>query len=163
LNFCGAEIIADYCQTSGSNFFDYGDFSDTTTRFSQTQFQVATNARNGYVVVLEGNTLTSSNHLIDALDVPTASAEGSSQFGINLRANSTPAIGQDETGVGIGSINTDYDTPDLFKFAKGDVLASATTGSNYNLFTVSYIVNVPPDLPAGIYNTTVTYVCTGAF
>jgi hypothetical protein len=163
LHFCVAEFISDYCQTSGRTYFDYGILDETNTRYAQTQMQIATNARNGYVIVLAGNTMTSGNSIIDALSVPTASSLGESQFGINMRANTTPPIGQDVTGLGNGAINPDYDTPDMFKFNNGDTLASTASGSFYNIYTVSYVVNVPPDLPAGVYNTTVTYIATGSF
>jgi len=163
LFFCVSEFITDYCQSSGRTFFDFGDFDTTQTNTAQTQMQIATNAQNGYTITMGGNTMTSSNHIIDALSVPTASSVGTSQFGVNLRANTSPAIGQDEQGIGIGTISPDYDTPDLFKYGKDDVLASAVTGSNYNKYTVSYVVNVPPDLPAGVYNTTVTYIATASF
>ncbi len=148
---------------SGGNFINYGTLSSDTTKSGTSMFQVATNADGGYNVILEGNTMTSGNHTIDTLTSQASSLIGTSQFGINLRANTDPAAGSDLSGIGIGSVAADYDLPDLFKFNKGDILAGATTGSNYNTFTITYLVNVPPDLPAGIYNTTITLVCTAAF
>lgn len=40
--------------------------------------------------------------------------------------------------------------------------ASVGTGSG-QIFTVSYIVNVPGSQPAGNYTTTLTYICTPTF
>lgn len=163
LYFCAAVTITEWCDSVNGNFIDYGDLSPAVEDIGTSQFGVATNALGGYVVTINGNTMASGNKLIDALSVPTASSIGSSQFGLNLRANTLPPFGQDVAGAGIGVVAPDYDTPDLFKYADGDMVASAATGSLFNIYTVTYVVNVPPDQPSGIYNTTVTYICTAAF
>lgn len=163
LYFCAGLTVTEWCADVSGNFIDYGDLSSDFGHNATSQFGVATNATGGYVVTINGNTMASGNKLIEPLSIPSAFATGVPQFGLNLRANTNPANGQDVTGVGVGVVATDYDTPDLFKYADGDMVALATTGTMFNTYTVTYIVNIPPDQPSGIYNTTIAYICTAAF
>ncbi|MFZ1323791.1 MAG: hypothetical protein WAQ57_01360 [Candidatus Saccharimonadales bacterium] len=163
LFFCAALTIDEWCQNVNGSFIDYGDLSPVVEDASISQFGVATNATGGYVVTINGNTMTAGTRSIAALATPTANTPGVPQFGLNLRANTSPANGQDPYGSGIGTVSSGYNTPDLYKFADGDMVASAVTGSLFNTYTVTYIVNVPPDQPSGVYNTTIAYICTAAF
>lgn len=163
LYFCAALTIDTWCENVNGNHIDYGDLTPALEDAAISQFGVATNALGGYAVTVNGDTMTAGNKIIDALSVPTANTPGTAQFGLNLRANTSPAIGQDVSGIGIGTVTTDYDTPDLFKYADGDMVASSATGTMFNTFTVTYIVNVPANQPSGVYNTTIAYICTAAF
>ncbi len=163
LFFCAALTIDEWCEDVNGNFIDYDELSPLVEDAAVSQFGVATNAVGGYVVTINGNTMTAGNRFIEALGVPAPNTPGVSQFGLNLRANTDPPNGQDTYGAGIGFVAADYDTPDLFKYTDGDVVASAVTGTLFNTFTVTYIVNVPEDQPSGVYNTTIAYICTAAF
>jgi hypothetical protein len=163
LYFCVGITASNNCQNVVGNFIDYGDLLDASDNYGTSQFQVATNAEGGYVVTVNGSTIAAGNKIIEALASPTTRQPGTSQFGINLRANTDPGVGSDVFGIGIGSVPADYNIPDSFKYNDGDIVASSSTGSNFDTFTVTYIVNVPPDQPAGVYNTTITYICTAAF
>lgn len=163
LYFCAALTISDWCATSSGNFVDYGTLDPINGHSTTSQFGVATNALGGYTVIVSGDTMTSGNKTIAQNLTPNPYTSGVAQFGINLRANTTPALGQDVYGGGTGTVATDYNTPDLFKYTDGDIVASAVSGTLFNTYTVTYIVNVPPDLPSGIYNTTIAYICTAAF
>lgn len=163
LFFCAGLTIDEWCQNVSGNFIDYSDLSAAVTDVGVSQFGAATNAIGGYVVTINGNTLTSGNRTIAALNAPTTNSPGVPQFGLNLRANTNPATGQDAFGAGTGVVAPDYDTPDLFKFGNGDVVATAATATFFNTYTATYIVNIPPDQPSGIYNTTIAYICTAAF
>jgi hypothetical protein len=57
-----------------------------------------------------------------------------------------------------------------FQFNPGDTVADSDynntgtpIGSDSQIFTVSYIANVPGNQPAGSYTTTLTYICTPTF
>ncbi len=163
LYFCAALTISEWCNHVSGSYIDYGDLSAVVTDLGNSQFGVATNALGGYVVTVNGKTMTSGNKEIAAITVPSASSIGTAQFGINLRANTDPPTGQDAIGTGIGTVAADYDTPDMFLYNDGDVVASAVTGSMFNTYTVTYVVNVPSDQPSGVYNTTITYICTASF
>lgn len=163
LYFCTALTVDDWCDSVNGNFIDYGDLDPQNGHVATSQFGVATNAVGGYVVTVNGHTMTSGNKKIEALSTPDMFQSGVPQFGLNLRANTSPAIGQDVVGAGIGLVATDYDQPDMFKFSDGDLVAYATTASLFNTYTISYILNLPADQPSGVYNTTLAYICTASF
>ncbi len=163
LYFCVGLTVDEWCENSYGNFIDYGDLRADETDAGTSQFGVATNAVGGYTVTINGGTMASGNKLIEPLSVPAGNSPSTSQFGLNLRANTDPALGQDVFGAGIGVVAPDYDSPDLYKFSNGDTVATAATGSLFNTYTATYIVNVPPDQPSGIYTATIAYICTAAF
>jgi len=56
-----------------------------------------------------------------------------------------------------------YDTPNKYAFTPGDVVATSPDATDIRKFTTSYIVNVPPSQPPGVYTATITYICTATF
>lgn len=105
-----------------------------------------------------------------------APVRGTSQFGMNLKANttavSTVAVGAEvaptSNGTDLrGQASTDYRVVDQFKFESGNAVAASdfnTPGpTNAQIFTASYIVNVAGSQIAGSYTTTLTYICTPTF
>jgi len=164
LGFCAAVQITAYdCRTADGNYVNLGNLSSTTTRSGQTQLVVATNAFGGYIIQTGGATLLSGNNVIAAMGIPAASQIGTAQFGINLRANATPLVGADVSGPGLGEPTTNYDTPNRYLFVPNDIIAQSSNADDYRKYTVSYIVNIPPSQPAGVYVSTITFVCTGSF
>jgi hypothetical protein len=106
----------------------------------------------------------------------TTSILGIGQFGMNLVANTTassnPAVGINvapaDNGTNYrGQSITGYNTADTFKYTSGDTVANSSFGgaggTDAQIFTVAYIVNVPGSQPAGTYTTTLTYICTPTF
>jgi hypothetical protein len=161
LNFCTGIVVPD-CSSTIGDFIDFGILRSSNTSFGTSQFMVGTNAPNGYNVTINGPTMTSGSNTINNLASPTLSFTGQPQFGLNLRANLIPTVGADEVG-GIGFVMPSYNNPNQYTYIDGDIVASATGRSENSLFTVSYIINVKPTQAAGVYNTTVTYVCTAGF
>jgi len=125
--------------------------------------QAQTNAANGYTVTINGSTLASGVNTIPALAAQTVSAIGTSQFGLNLRSNASPAVGADPTGVGSGTFSGTYGTANSYRFGSGDSVAQAGLPTNANTFTSSYIVNIGGAQAAGVYTSTMTYICTASF
>lgn len=165
LVFCVAAQVSDNCtNVSDTNFTDMGTLSATHTLTATSQMAAGTNASSGYVITVNGPPLEAGNDVIDGLTSPTISVPGNTQFGMNLRANSSPGIGSDPDGPFANAAPTaNYDVPNKFTYNDGDVVASAPNVSLVRRFTVSYIVNVPPNLRAGVYTTTLNYICTGRF
>lgn len=170
--------------TSGNIKFDQL-FDPTTTAASSSQMAASTNAGNGYAITVNGSTLMSGpTNAITAMatdDFPTA---GASQFGINLKANDTAyltnATGAEITPLSVdstasnlrGEAYTGYATVNKFKFVSGDVVADSgytasgpgtRLASDGQIYTVTYIANVPGSQPAGDYSTTLTYICTPTY
>ena len=167
LVFCVAHTVdIDCSHTDDINYTDLGEVDPTTPLTTTSQMSAGTNASGGYVITANGTTMEAGSHEISALASPTLSAPGNSQFGINLVANTSPNVGADTDGdtTAINAIvMPNYATANEFKYADGDAVASAPNVSFMRRYTVSYIVNVPPDLHAGVYTTTITYVCSGRF
>lgn len=166
-------------------------FSPVSTAVATSQMAASTNAGSGYAITVNGPTLKSGSNQIDPIDqahatVYDASAAdpwsepsryGISQFGLNLVVNAgneytnapivgtaiAPASGTGHYN-GEADVTTGYGTPGNFKFDTGNVIADSTnTGSDAQIYTASYIVNVPGSQPAGLYATTLTYICTPTF
>lgn len=162
LYFCSAISIPVDCGTATGDFIQFGDLSTARTSFGTSQFMVGTNAPNGYTISTTGPTMTSGTDAIPALTVPAISKVGFSQFGLNLKANLSPLVGADMVG-GSGLPMPDYSITNKFKYSDGEVVASSGGPSELALFTASYIVNINLAQKAGVYNTTITYVCLGGF
>jgi hypothetical protein len=163
LNFCVGITIPGDCSTATDNLVELGYLSASKASAGTSQMQIGTNAAFGATITAYGDTMTSGNNTIAALATPTPSAPGTSQFGINLRKNTDPAVGLDPNGTGVIQPSSEYNTPDEYKFKDSDVVASSTGTTNTRTFTVSYLVNISPNQAAGVYNTTVTYVATSTF
>lgn len=164
LLFCTGVTIQPYdCGTATGAYTDFGDFSPTSTKTGKLQMLVATNAEFGYTVRAFGPTLTSGVNSITPLATPDVSRQGVNQFGMNLRANVNPSVGQEVQGSGVATIGAGYNTPNSYKFVSGDVIASSTTSDAYRLYTISYIVNIANGQAPGIYVTTLQYIALATF
>lgn len=164
LLFCtGNTISGTDCTTASGDFIELGQLLTTHTSSGQSQMVIATNAKNGYSITATGNTLTSGNNTIPPLSVDSPSQAGVSQFGINLRANTNPAVGEDPSGPGNGLPTTNYDQPNLYHYADGDVVATNNTVEDGRKFTVSYVTDISKSQPAGVYASTFTYVASSNF
>lgn len=186
LIFCTGETVAVNCTstTPGTISFDRL-FSPTDTAVATSQMAASTNAERGYTISVNGPAMTSGSNTIPAKATQATGSQGTSEFGLNLRANtiatSTPAFGAEVTPVSDGDelraqANTGYQTADQFKFVSGETVAnSASSGgalgtvgitpgpTNSQVYTASYIVNVSGVQPPGTYTTTLTYICTALF
>lgn len=178
LTFCtGGTISGNNCSNATSGVIDFDKlFSASDTAIATSQMIAATNAQAGYVITVNGNTLTSGTNTIDAMATAAASTQGIAQFGMNVVVNTTPIVGIAVSPSSNGSTHraqgaVGYNTPNTFKFVSGDVIADSayptpggTAGpTNAQNYTVSYIANVPGIQAAGTYTTTLTYICTPTF
>lgn len=164
ITFCSGIVINTLsCSSANGDYINFGELSYSHSSQADSQLLVVTNAQNGYVVQVYGTTMTSGNNIINAMSSSASSRPGTSQFGINLRANTIPSIGNDPTGPGIGQPVGAYNIPNQYKFVSNDVIASSSEPDNYRKYTVSYIVNVNSSQAPGVYVSTLTYVCAGSF
>jgi hypothetical protein len=124
---------------------------------------LATNAQSGYNVQVYGTTLTSGNYLINAMSTPDVSRPGTSQFGMNLVANQTPAVGSDPQGPGSASVASGYNLPNFFQFVPGSNIIGSANADDYRQFTLSYIANTPNNQTVGVYVATLTFVSLANF
>lgn len=182
LVFCTGALISltggvPDCATATSGVISFNQlFSPTDTATAASQLAASTNAGVGYSITVNGPTLTSGSNTISPMSSAAAGVRGVSQFGLNLKANtistSTPVIGTEVAPIANatnyrGQAATNYNAVDTFKFTTGDSVANSANGgaggTDAQIFTAAYIVNVPGSQPAGTYTTTLTYICTPTF
>jgi hypothetical protein len=163
LTFCIGESIPGLdCGLATDPFSDMGTLGPLVTGAAQTQMLAATNGAGGYSMWVTGGTMTSGNNTIPAMS-GDPSQQGVGQFGINLRANSDPIIGQEVSGPGSASVDPAYAVQNQYRYQPGGTLASVNAPDDYRKYTVSYIVNVADGQPGGVYSTTLTYICLANF
>jgi fibronectin-binding autotransporter adhesin len=165
LTFCTGTsgITNSSCAGATGTAVNLGALTTSSTGSGTSQVGVSTNANTGYAITVAGNTLTSGANTVTALVTQTASSQGSSQFGINLKSNSTPSVGSDVSGAGTATATANYNTTNQYRFVTGDQIASKGSSDNFRLFTVSYVANIAGSTPAGSYTTSLTYVATATF
>jgi hypothetical protein len=171
------------CSTATAGTIAFNQlFSPTDTATSSSQMAASTNAGFGYAITVNGPTLTSGANTIAGM-AGGASVRGTPQFGLNLKANtnvvaaSFPGTSADVAPAANannfkGEASAGYNTADSFKFVTGNVVADSyngyvfgtnTAATDAQIYTVSYIANVPGSQPAGTYATTLTYICTPTY
>lgn len=165
LIFCLAEQVEENCTGTNNNYYtDMGDLSPNSTLTAQSQMAVGTNASAGFVITANGNLPAAGTNVIDAPAIPTESRPGTNQFGMNLVANNSPVIGNNPEGTWTNAVPAlGYGEANKYKYVSGDVVAESPNVSLMRKFTVSYIMNSRPDLRAGVYTTTITYIASGRF
>ncbi len=176
LIFCTGQTVTTNCTavTNGIISFDVL-FGPTVTAKATSQMAASTNAPGGYVITVNGPTLTSGSNTITAIGASaTTPAVGTGQFGMNLKLNTTPAIGAEVAPAADGTntrgqAKAGFNTVNSYKFntATSDIVAAsdytAAGATNSQVYTVSYIANVPGNQAPGTYITTLTYICTPTF
>lgn len=144
---------------------DLGVLTAASTKTTTATFSVRTYLANGYNVVNAGDPpVTGAGptlHYLNNLTSPTASSFGTEQFGINLVANTFPAtlaggVSKDpvqvpDSSYSFGTAAVNYNTPDLYKYVKGDTIATSNKSSGRTDYTVSYVYNISEITPAGDY------------
>ncbi len=140
-----------------------GTLTTATTGSGTSSMTASTNGSTGYAITVNGTTLTAGAKTIAALASQTASSQNTSQFGINLLANTVPSVGTAVSGAGTGTPSANYNTTNQYRFVTGDIVASAAAETNSNTYTTSYIANIGGSQAAGSYSTALTYIATPTF
>jgi len=119
--------------------------------------QAGTNASSGYVITVRGDTLTSGSNTIDPLGSSTASNPGTEQFGIRA----------DVSGAGSGTVTAPFATAAQYAWtataSTAVQLASATTASATNTYSIRQLANISALTEAGTYTSNQTYVATATY
>lgn len=144
----------------------FGSFSPNSGTVSTATFSVLNYTSYGYTVQITGTAPTNGSHVITPLATQTASTTGTEQFGINLVANTSPSsvgANPDNGQFGFGTVNANYGTSNQYRFVSGDTIASAPKSSGQTNYTISYLVNVSPITPGGVYTSNQTLIVTGTY
>lgn len=148
---------------------DMGTLSTTTTGTADHTFYVRTYLASGYTVTSYSEPPTNNSYSLTNLTTPTASNQGTEQFGINLVANTVPAtFGANPTQYpdstfGFGYAAAGYNTANLYKYVKGDAIARSDSSSGRTDYTISYIINMQPLTPGGVYVMKHNLIATSTF
>jgi hypothetical protein len=136
-------------------------------------FSARTYLNDNYIIVSPRNSpANESGNLIDPMTTMGAFNSALEQFGMNLVANTAPATqGADPSRQPVdngtfafGEAAPGYDTANNYQYNPGDVIArSVTRGYGETDYTISYILNVTPTTPAGLYRMEQDLVLTATF
>lgn len=140
-----------------SSSVDLGVLSPSSTSTTTSTFYVRAYLASGYSIVMASDPPTYGTHQITPLSSQTASSAGTEQFGVNLRANTSPAaFGADpsqspDSSFSYGYAAPGYDTANVYKYVKNDVIAKSDKSSGRTDYTISYIFNISALSTAGSY------------
>lgn len=139
-----------------SRSLNFGKLSSATPQRTGHTMTVSTNASGGYIVVVSGDTLTSSSDSISAIvGTAVASQAGIEQFGFNVINPSGTAP--------LGTTVSNYGTDGLYAFSRGDTVAQSSGPVNETTYHINYIANVSASTASGGYSATLTFTATGNF
>lgn len=147
---------------------NFGHLSTSTTAHGTATFHVIDYTSFGYNVAVIGTPPTNGSYTLDGMTSTGPSQVGTEQFGINLRANTSPfAQGADPLG-GFGTWGTGYGTVNQYRYNDGEVIATAPKSSGQTDYTISYIVNISSTTGGGTYtgnpySGAEELVCTGTY
>ncbi len=149
---------------------DLGYLDDTAATTTTATFYVRAWQSGGYVVITQSDppANTGNGYLLSAMTAGGASSPGTEQFGINLVDNTSPDVGADPQQVpdatfSNGQPYTGYDTPDDFRYNKGDIIASTNQSTSVTIFTISYLYNISTITPDGQYDFNHNIVATATY
>lgn len=154
---------------------DLGYLSEASTATTTGTFAVKTYLASGYIVQLASDPPTNTGpggHMLSGLTTPTAATPGTEQFGINLVHNTSPAslnatsadpVQVPDNTFSFGTVTNDYDNTNLYKYVKGDIIASSNQSSGETDYTISFIYNIDELTPDGEYIFNGDLVATSTF
>ncbi len=137
---------------------DLGVLTTEHTATSSVVVKVRNYLSNGYVLQFTGSPPKYSTHALATPSTPTASAAGTEQFALNAVANTEPkTLGANPVQVpsgqfSFGEIMPGYATPNVYKYTSGDTIARSLSESGQTDYTISMIVNIANNTPAGHYS-----------
>lgn len=160
-----------YIQFSVNNTnINLGTLKTTTTATATATFSVKTYLAHGYNVTTVSPPPTNGAHELTPIgSAPAPSQAGKEQFGINLASNTVPAtfgagpVENPDTTFAYGVASDDYDQPNYFKYAQGDIIADSTQSTSDTTFTISYIFNISNVTPGGTYSFHDVLVATSTY
>jgi hypothetical protein len=134
-----------------------GTLSADETASKTTTVQVRNYLSGGYMLQVTGSPPKYKDHVLKTPTVPTASIKGTEQFAINATTNTTPAIGAGvvqfpDNLTSFGKVEDNYDIANMFMYKSGDVIARSPTESGQSTYTISMIVNISNETPAGHFS-----------
>ena len=143
--------------------YDLGEFSTAKPSVKEMSVKVRSYQSDGYMLQIIGSAPKHKRHTLKTLASPTTSQPGTEQFGINVVENTTPIIGKDPVQVpsgtfSFGEVTSNYNQTNKFMYHSGDVVARSVTESGETDYTISVLINVAGNTPAGRYTSDLSAV-----
>jgi len=152
---------------------DLGVLSTSTTGVGSSLFYVRSYINGDYVVSTGSPEPESeSGALLSPISTAAASSLGVEQFGMNLVANTSPAVvgadpaEQPNSTFANGIAASGYDTSDIYQYNQNDIIArSGPIGEAWGQtnYTISYIANISGITEAGTYTMDQDIIVTATF
>jgi hypothetical protein len=136
---------------------NFGALSTSVATTRTSTFSVLNYTSHGYSVYTIGSPPSNSGHTLSGMTPAGASQVGTEQYGINLKANTSPTtfganpVQVPSSDFSYGAAATNYNTANNFRYVAGEKIAEATQSSGQTNYTISYIVNVATTTPGGSY------------
>lgn len=133
-----------------------GVLTTEQTASKTAHIRVRTYLSNGYILQITGDPPKYANHTMNAPSSLTASAPGTEQFALNATVNGAIPGSADPVQVpsnefAFGIVEDDYKVSNQYKYISGDVVARSLAASGRTDYTISIIVNISNQTPAGHY------------
>ena len=148
---------------------DLGVQNTSSATTGTATFTVKAYLASGYVVTTISDPPKNGSYTIANMATTATSTPGTEQFGINLRANTSPStVGANpvqlpDASFSFGQVSADYNVPNQFKYVKNDVIAYSDKSSGITQFTMTYLMNIKSTTPGGTYVMDHNLVATGTF
>lgn len=147
---------------------DLGILTTDATASKETVIKIRNYLSDGYTLHIIGDPPKYQDHTLATPTSPTAATPGTEQFAINVVANTTPEVGQDPVQVPSDDISygyalPDYATSDRFMYQNGAAIARSNSETGRTDYTISMIVNVADNTPAGHFKGDFTAVIVPIF
>lgn len=135
---------------------DLGTLTTEKTATKTAVVRIRSYLSDGYVLQVVGDPPTYGDYALRTPASPEESKPGTELFAINVVANTVPGVGKDPAQVpseemSFGEAAEGYNMPNFFKYRSGDVVGQSFTESGQTDYTISMIVNVSGNTPAGHY------------
>lgn len=182
LTFCVGTSGTSCADMTGSTV-DLGVLSTSVASTATAKFSVKNYTSYSYAVTVIGTPPSYGGNPLNGMGTQSpnstgctpacASQAGVEQFGINLRANTSPVsfgIDPDPQPSSVFSLSdpnvvipTSYRTANQFRFYSGDTIATAPRSSGETTYTVSFLANISNVTPGGKYLGALEFVATGTY
>lgn len=134
-----------------------GELTTEKTGAKVMQVKIRNYLTGGYRLQIIGDAPKYGDRMLNTLTTPTDSSPGKEQFGINVVANTVPSIGanpivQPGDGNALGLVLDNYKIQNKFMYVSGQTIAETDTNTGGADYTITMIVNISNETPAGKYS-----------
>jgi hypothetical protein len=171
------------CSDITGSTIDFGDLSTSMATTRTAKFSVKNYTSYGYAVTIIGSAPAHNGNSLNGMGTQSANSTGCSpacasqtgveQFGLNLRANTSPTtVGADPVPIPSSDFSLSapatviplpYRTANEYRYYAGDIVAAAPASSGETTYTATFVANISDLTPGGRYTGSLDFVVTGTY